>query len=217
MVRRVLLFCVFVLLSVALPASQDSASAYDVAMDRHTQGGNTLWTLNNFHIGGSAGKQRVKDGAAQWKVLGLDNIKKFSFTSGTTTNQVSSTTALPGPGIAWVTFLGCDTTWSGCSMFFDPTVPWYTGTGSVPAGKQDLWGVAAHEMGHWFGMTHADGGPDWVQYNPRSPTMWFEAPFGVEGSNINFRRTVQDDDISAARRMSSGTSNRTALALWRCR
>lgn len=37
------------------------------------------------------------------------------------------------------------------SLAFDNDIYWYTGTGATPGGYMDVWAVATHEFGHFFG------------------------------------------------------------------
>lgn len=53
---------------------------------------------------------------------------------------------------------------------FDTGEDWYTGTGTPPSGKIDLWAVATHEFGHTIGIAHFDAA-DAVCANNTRETM----------------------------------------------
>jgi len=67
---------------------------------------------------------------------------------------------------------------------FDSSESWYTGTGSCPYGKADLWGVAAHEFGHWLSLNHP---PD---------TCTEETMYAFTGYAETKKRDIHDGDIA---------------------
>jgi len=67
-----------------------------------------------------------------------------------------------------------------CDMRFSDDVPFYVGTGRVPAGRIDLYSVAVHEFGHCLGLAHST--------IPSRPVMF---PSFRDGEA---RRTLRDDD-----------------------
>lgn len=179
------------------------------------------YTVDPNFTGNGFMMEALWKGEQAWKIQGLAQQGEFwnanlnnatrrvvrVWVSATITPAIPSCDGPNGRNVACVTHLGCRDNNDDCAMTFERnnTSPWNTTT-EPREGWNDVWGVAAHEFGHWHGCAHSDAQP---ATDPNDATMETSGDMYWEGHLP--MRTIQADDISCLR-ASRPTANRNILA-----
>ena len=160
--------------------------------------------FNDGAVPGAAGRARIGNDHAEWNKLN----QSMRFADGGFNYSLSPNdcNGEDQNGIYWYdiadpagenrlaevqacVFSNDQTTYWSYQMSFDSQDPWYAGTGTPGLGQNDLWGVAAHEAGHTFGLPHVVADTASVRKSADITTQQSET--AAPGSVVGFRRNSE--------------------------
>jgi matrixin len=181
----VLLSLVEIVLSLQAPA----ARAFSITSQLHLQDSFTYCFTSNVN---SAQRSRYRDGLQAWRQRQIVSWTEHSCSdSGALTVDLTSVDGHPG-GTAAVT-VNNGFTMNPERTNFDSAENWYTGTGPSLCNTIDFWGIAAHEIGHVWGLGEAleEGGDD---FSPQGEPITMGLFTLYNCDPLEALRTLSSDD-----------------------
>lgn len=188
----------FLVLALALSSSliAEDARGYQLYFGPLEEGRQLYRRAANFPIGAV---QNTLRGEEAWEVQGLADVTDWEIGTATPGNDrvVVFWDTIDGPNgtLAFAT-AGCHSDLAVCGMTFDSDEAWNFVNVQTTAPAYDLWSLAAHEFGHWYGLHHCTDAidadcTDFPSTDPSQPTM---NPVFAPGDD--FARNIAQDDAN---------------------